>query len=154
MNMSSTASNCQVSSSDKVIMNGKVIATHAITGGRQNIGNSRMVTTHGVTFFVRPPSVSFVSSPLSAFCVMNNHRFDFAVINSCGNAVIAKPVPTPVHPKPPKPQPKPPVKTVTVVKKVPQTIVNTGPENIAGIGAVTTAVGTLGYQLYQRKFKK
>ena len=36
------------------------------------MAGSTKVTAGSVTFFKRPPSVSFASSPLDAFVVMNN----------------------------------------------------------------------------------
>lgn len=74
---------------------GCVVATNAMTAGRQNIAGSTMGSSGGITFFERPPSVSFTSSQLPAFVVMNNGRFDFAIIASCGNPVKATPVVVP-----------------------------------------------------------
>jgi hypothetical protein len=72
-----------------------IVATGAMTAGRQNIAGSTMQSSGGITFFERPPSVSFASSQLPAFVVMNNSRFDFAIIASCGNPVKATPVVVP-----------------------------------------------------------
>jgi len=83
---------------------GHLVARNAMTGGRQDMAGSTRETVNGTVFFVRPPSVSFVSSPLHAFVVMQNGRFAFAVLASCGNVVKA----TPIAPAPtPKPTPKP-----------------------------------------------
>lgn len=116
--MNSTAQASEVSSNGDVRVNGKLVATNAMTAGRQDIGSSQKVTTSGVTFFVRPPSVSFASSPLAAFAVMKpGGQFDFAILASCGNPVRAMPV-TPA----PAPMPKPTVtrtKTITKVVTVP-----------------------------------
>lgn len=93
---------------DQIDINGrtysdKVVATDALTAGRQNMPGSTQQSSGGITFFSRPPSVSFVSSPLPAFVVMENGRFAFAIIASCGNPVKA----TPVIFATPAPQPKP-----------------------------------------------
>ena len=82
-----------------------VIATNAITGGRQNMPGSTAQTSGGTSFFTRPPSASFQSSSLPAFVVMRNGQFAFAIIASCGNPVKATPraqTPTPT-PQPNKP---------------------------------------------------
>ncbi|HVV66511.1 MAG TPA: hypothetical protein VHB72_00360 [Candidatus Saccharimonadales bacterium] len=99
-----------VTKDGNVFVNGqsKAVATNAITGGRQDIGNSTRVNYQGAIFFVRPPSVSFQQNSLPAFVVMKNGTFQFAVIASCGNAVKATPAqsPTPqaVTPAPTKPK--------------------------------------------------
>jgi hypothetical protein len=110
----------QVTSGNEVMVNGQVVATNAITAGRQNMSGSTMMTSGGVTFFRRPPSVSFASSPLAAFVMMNNNdRFAFAIIASCGNPVIATPVRQPARPVAPAvrtpitPTPVTPVTPVT-----------------------------------------
>jgi len=122
-NMTSSSVDVQsgsVSSSGDVFgTGGKLVATHALTGGRQDISGSTREDVGGTVFFVRPPSVSFASSPLAAFVVMKDGRFDFAVLASCGNAVKAtpttpspapKPAPTPTTPTPaPTPTPTPSV---------------------------------------------
>jgi hypothetical protein len=99
-----------------VKVNGQVVATDAITAGRQNISGSTKVTTNGTTFYRRPPSVSFVSSPLSAYVVMKNGVFQFAILASCGNPVSAHPkLPTPTH----KPTPTPTRKPTPTYKPLP-----------------------------------
>lgn len=171
--LDSTAATCQVTKNNTVLMNGKVIATNALTGGRQNMPGSRTVTNMGVTFYVRPPSVSFVSNRLPAFCVTKNHQFDFAIIQPCGNAVVATPVPVPTpKPKPKSPPPAapvippaPPTQTQTQVQS--QTVVvnqpvaatttpakqipNTGPGSVLGLGALATVGGTLAHSVYLRR---
>ncbi|MDB5161177.1 MAG: hypothetical protein JWO96_557 [Candidatus Saccharibacteria bacterium] len=128
-----TAVEGSVTSSNTVIVDGQVVATNAVTAGRQNMSGSTAVTSGGVTFFRRPPSVSFVSSPLPAFVFMNNGRFSSAIIASCGNPVIATPVPqTPrparIVPTPaPTPTPTPTPTTTTppaVIQPQPVTVIN------------------------------
>jgi hypothetical protein len=99
---------------------GHLVATNALTAGRQDMAGSTRQMANGTVFFVRPPSVSFVSSPLRAFVVMQNGRFAFAVLASCGNVVKAtptltpKPTPTPTPtPKPTKPAQPTPTSTTT-----------------------------------------
>jgi hypothetical protein len=110
--MGTTAVTGTVTSDGKVIVSGNVVANNAITAGRQNIAGSQAVTQNGVTFYKRPPSVSFKSSSLSSFVVMNSGRFDFAIIASCGNPVsaTATAVKQPVQQKPAAvaPTPAPP----------------------------------------------
>jgi hypothetical protein len=109
-NMRNMAVEGSVTSDGQVLVNGNVVATNAITAGRQNIAGSTAVTHGGVTFYRRPPSVSFVSNSLPAFVVMDGGRFQFAIIASCGNPVVATPVIKVPQPKPqpqPAPQPKP-----------------------------------------------
>jgi hypothetical protein len=72
-----------------------LVATNAMTAGRQNMPGSTRVSSGGTVFYSRPPSVSFQSSSLPAFVVMNGGRFSYAIIASCGNPVMATPV-TPV----------------------------------------------------------
>lgn len=71
--------------------NGNIVATGAMTGGRQNMPGSTQHTSGGTVFFSRPPSVSFQSNSLDAFVVMVNGRFSFAILASCGNPVKATP---------------------------------------------------------------
>lgn len=104
-----------VTSDGKVIVNGKTVATNAMTAGRQDMSGSRAVTKNGMTFYVRSPSVSFAQGQLDALVAMKDGRFQHAVLTSCGNPVKAKPVPKPVAKQ--KPQ-KPQKKQVVVKKKV------------------------------------
>jgi hypothetical protein len=91
-----------------VKVNGQVVATGATTAGRLSIPGSTKVTSNGTTFYKRPPSVSFVSSPLSAYVVMKNGVFQFAILASCGNPVTAHPkLPTPTRKPTPMPTRKP-----------------------------------------------
>ena len=116
MNSSNTKQGV-VTKDGKVMVNGEVVATGAMTGGRQNMPGSHQVTRNGVTFFKRPPSVSFQQSQLDALVVMRNGQFQFAVLNSCGNMVTATPKKPQKPQKPvarqvPKPKPTPPAAPV------------------------------------------
>ncbi|MEO7364029.1 MAG: PKD domain-containing protein [Candidatus Saccharimonadales bacterium] len=68
-----------------------LVATNAVTAGRQNISPSTSVTTNGTTYYTRSPSVSFKSDTIPAFVVMKNGVFQYAVISSCANPVTATP---------------------------------------------------------------
>jgi hypothetical protein len=80
-----------VTKSGNVFVDGqsKAVATNAITAGRQDIAGSNKVNSQGAIFFVRPPSVSFQQDSLPAFIAMQNGKFQFAIIASCGNPVKA-----------------------------------------------------------------
>jgi hypothetical protein len=104
----STAVAGSVTSGGSVFVNGKEVAKNAMTAGRQNIAGSQAVTVNNVTFFKRPPRVSFASSSLSAFVVMKNGRFDFAIIASCGNPVTATAVVKQKQTSPPAAAVRPP----------------------------------------------
>ncbi|MGH7193147.1 MAG: hypothetical protein ACREJM_06375 [Candidatus Saccharimonadales bacterium] len=117
----------RVTKQGDVYAGGRLVATNAITGGRQYITGSTKVNFNGAVFFSRPPSVSFVPDSLPAFVSMDNGSFRFAIIASCGNAVRATPVvtktavapakpvskPKPPHQKPQKPAPTPTQPTPT-----------------------------------------
>lgn len=96
-----------VTNDGKVVVNGRTVATNAMTAGRQNMQGSRAVTVDGTTFYVRPTSASFAQGQLDAMVAMKDGRFQHAVLTSCGNPVKAKPVPKPVaKQKKEKPQKK------------------------------------------------
>lgn len=112
-----------VNENNQILVDGKVVATGAMTAGRQNMSGSTAISAGGTTFYKRPPSVSFQTKRLKAFVVMTkNDRFVFAILGSCGNPVTATPKPPetpktppaakPTQPKPevapPTPQPAPP----------------------------------------------
>ncbi|GAC1388102.1 MAG: hypothetical protein NVS1B7_7590 [Candidatus Saccharimonadales bacterium] len=89
----------QVTSNNQVLINGQVVADHALTAGRQDIGTSTPILNG--QFYQRSPSVSFASSSLRAFVMMRNNVFQYAVILACGNPVIATPTTTAPAPPPP-----------------------------------------------------
>lgn len=108
--LASTAVEGRVTKQGDVYAGGQLVARNAVTGGRQDIPGSTKVNADGAIFFRRPPSVSFVSDSLPAYVSMQNGRFQFAVIASCGNPVAAAPVvqKTAVAPAQPVSKPKPP----------------------------------------------
>jgi hypothetical protein len=144
-NMTTTAVGGQVTKDGQVFVGGKVVATNALTAGRLNMPGSTQVTKNGVTFYVRPPSVSFAASSLNAFVVMNNGKFLFAILSSCGNPVAATPVtptPTPV----PKPTPTP---TPTPIPAAPTNTINNVNTNVNN--NVNTASATTNVQILQEQ---
>lgn len=96
--MRMTAESGSVTRSGDVFVGSRLVATNALTAGRQDISGSTRIVSQGTVFFTRPPSVSFVSSPLEAFVVMKNGVFQFAILTSCGNPVTAHPTAPPKHP--------------------------------------------------------
>lgn len=101
-----------VTSGGNVSVGNQLVATNAMTGGRQNMPGSTRHANGGVVFFTRPPRVSFRSSPLTAIVVMQNGVFKFAILTSCGNPVIGPPHKPPHKPpQPPTPPPHHPPKT-------------------------------------------
>ncbi len=95
---------------------GKLVATNALTAGREYIPGSTKVNRNGTTFYTRHPRVSFLSNSLEAYVVKVDGRFSYAILAACGNPVTGHPT-TPPKPQPPKPQPKP-EPHYDVVKKV------------------------------------
>jgi uncharacterized repeat protein (TIGR01451 family) len=96
-----------VTGSNQVYVDNKLVATDALTAGRQRIDNQRGTSQDmGNGFWQRPPSVSFASPSgglASLVKLDQNGVFQYAVILSCGNPVKAKPVT-----QKPKEQPKQP----------------------------------------------
>ena len=84
----------------------KVVATNAVTAGRENIKGSVAGISKGTKFYTRPPKTSFRVNSIAAYVVMKNGTYDFAILAACGNPVkatakkIAKPTPPPEEPEP------------------------------------------------------
>ncbi|HEX8390120.1 MAG TPA: PKD domain-containing protein [Candidatus Saccharimonadales bacterium] len=76
----------------RVTVDGKVVATGAMTAGR-NYGGTPIAGTNAGKY----PTSKFVDEGQTAFVKMTGGEFDFAVIKACGNPVSATP----------KQQPKP-----------------------------------------------
>jgi uncharacterized repeat protein (TIGR01451 family) len=97
--LSASTPSGSVDSNGDVYLNGQLIAASATTAGRDNMtnscGSSKNVSDQGTSFYTRAPCVSFSSSPLSAFVVMKNGVFQYAILKSCGNPVMATPKSTP-----------------------------------------------------------
>lgn len=115
-----------------VAINGTVVATNAITGGREYIAGSTAVTSEGVKFYTRAPSVSFRPNSLPAFVVMEKGQFKFAILAACGNFVTATPV-TKATPPPPAPPVETPIVTTDVSTQTPPS------EPVAKTASVTIA---------------
>ena len=107
-----TANAGRVYKDGRVTIGDVVVATGARTAGREHISGSTKVTSGGVTFYTRPPSVSFNPNYINAFVVMQDGQFKFAILGACGNPVSATPIPKKTTP-PTVPKEKPPVTTVT-----------------------------------------
>ena len=86
--------NGYVTNTGDVYLGGQLVATGAITGGRQDIGGGASTphNCNGTTFWERPPQVSFQNPQLAAMVVMKNGVFQYAILVSCDNAVIATPI--------------------------------------------------------------
>lgn len=82
-----------VTADNKVYIGDKLVATNALTIGRQNMPGSTPILNGA--FYKRPPSVSFNSARLSALVKMEGETFKFAVIEACGNPVTGTDVPNP-----------------------------------------------------------
>jgi hypothetical protein len=125
------------------------VATGAMTGGRQNMPGSTKVSTASGPFFMRPPSVSFQESSLPAFVSMKNGQFQFAVIASCGNAVMATPKAAPPAPATPTVQQTPATPTQTqsqtqnVVVETTQVVSTPAPVTVAPAPAPAAPAKTL-----------
>lgn len=92
------AVNGTVAKNGNVVVNGKTVATGAKSIGRQYMPGS--VKQHGV--WLRSTQSSFKTDSLEAFVYTKDGVFQWAVLKSCGNVVVATPVS--------KPKPQPPVK--------------------------------------------
>jgi uncharacterized repeat protein (TIGR01451 family) len=102
-----------VTKTGDVYISGKssAVAISAVTAGRDNIAGSTPESNGGLAFYVRPTAVSFQQSSLTAYVVMTNGKFAFAILSSCGNPVRANAVVPPA----PTPTPKP---AYTITKTV------------------------------------
>lgn len=112
-----------------VWVGGKQVATNALAAGRQYMPGS----VKSGTVWLRPPSTSFQNSQLEAFVHMQNGKFKWAIIKSCGNFVSAKvqaptPPPTPPQPQEEKPPPTPPQPPTPPTPPQPPTPTTTTPE--------------------------
>ena len=79
----------------KVTVNGEVVATDAITAGR-NFGGTPIPGTNAGKY----PTSKFATEGQTAFIKMVNGKFSFAIIKSCGNPVTATPKQPPQPPAP------------------------------------------------------
>jgi uncharacterized repeat protein (TIGR01451 family) len=87
--MGTDSENGTVTKTGDVYVGTTLVATNALTAGREDIAGSTKHVVNGTTYYSRPPSVSFLGSSLPAMVVMQNGVFKYAIMNSCGNPVIA-----------------------------------------------------------------
>ncbi|HET6747280.1 MAG TPA: PKD domain-containing protein [Candidatus Saccharimonadales bacterium] len=81
-----------------VVVDGQVVATDAMSIGRQKLAGSTAKTIGGKTYYNSPPSTSFRSNSIVAFVFFDaNGVFKSAIITSCGNPVEGKPKPKPAY---------------------------------------------------------
>jgi hypothetical protein len=148
----------------KVTVNGKTVATDAITAARKNVTGSAKVTTSGVEFYVRHVKVSFAHKKVPAFVVYKDGKFDYAVLASCGNPIIASPVVTPAKvPTPPPPPPTTPTPTpiptptppppVVETVSAPEALPNAGPAGLIII-AVLSVIGGYIFHMSHRHVQR
>ncbi len=72
----------------RVVVGGRVVARNVYSSGRHYIPGSVRDKRFSYPIYWRHPSVSFKSSPLSAFVYLNKDgSFAYAIIKSCGNPV-------------------------------------------------------------------
>lgn len=86
INSERTLYNGKVWKNGNVTLDGKVVATGVLSGGRHNLTGS----TFWKGLYWRSPSVSFVSDGLDAFVYMDGSQFGYAIIKSCGNPVLKR----------------------------------------------------------------
>ena len=97
-----------------VVVDGKVVATNALSIGRTSKPGSSNYVVNGKTYYERTPAASFASNSIVAYVYFNaDGRFKAAVLTSCGNPVRATP---PKPPEPPKPQPAFACESLTAAK--------------------------------------
>lgn len=160
-NIGSTAVAGRVYDDGKVKVNGKVVATKAITAARKYVKGSHTVTINGTTYYVRYVSAELSRSSEAAFVVLKNGVFDYAIMGPCGNPIMATAkvtaTPTPTQPTSTTPTTTntPPVDTAVTTEK-PQvttavaskvtTLPNTGP----GAVVIILTLAVLGGYLFHR----
>ena len=88
-----------VTKSGDVVVDGKVVATNAVSAGRQYMAGSATQSIGGTTFYTRSTQTSFVSSQIGAIVFFDAQgRFIAAVLYDCGNPVKATNKVVPVQP--------------------------------------------------------
>jgi hypothetical protein len=77
-----------VTKDGKVMVGTKTVASNVLSMGRSYISGSTKITAFSYPLYLRPPSVSFVSSSIPAFVRLNpDGTMRYAIIKSCGNIV-------------------------------------------------------------------
>jgi PKD repeat protein len=93
-----TAKTGEVRKDGTVVVDGEVVATDAMSIGRQSISGSVPKSIAGKTYYNSPPSTSFRSNSIVAFVFFNaDGTFKAAILTSCNNPVEGKPKPKPVY---------------------------------------------------------
>lgn len=139
----------QVTKNGDVLVNGKTVATNAVTAGRLNMPGSSKENYQGITYYKRPPSVSFRSESLQAFVVMENNKFKYAILTSCANPVSATPITPPVvEEKIITVKPASVTKVENKVVHVNSQLPKTGPGDVLMIGVVTAVFAALVHIIY------
>jgi hypothetical protein len=87
------ATNGEIYSNGNVYVAGQLVATGASTAGRNPLACDPSSKANSAGVYVRNSSCSFLTSPLPAYVDMQNGVFQFAILSSCGNPVVATPVP-------------------------------------------------------------
>lgn len=88
-----------VTKAGNVIVDGKTVATNAMTAGRHNITGSTKHVINGTTFYTRTPQVSFSVPQYSVIAFFDTQgRFIGASMYECGNPVMATNKVTPPPP--------------------------------------------------------
>ncbi len=96
--MLSSAKMGEVRKDGTVVVDGQVVATDAMSIGRQKLAGSTTKSIGGKTYYNSPPSTSFRSNSIVAFVFFDaNGLFKGAIITSCGNPVEGKPKPKPAY---------------------------------------------------------
>ena len=92
-----------VTRSGDVYAGNTLVATNAITGGRQDFGGATEHHYGATTFYERTPNQGFASgvTQLSAMVVMKDGVFQYAIFFACGNPVIGTPTTKPTPPPAP-----------------------------------------------------
>jgi hypothetical protein len=164
----------RVTKDGNVYVGKKLVATNAVTAGRQNIAGSTPVSSGGTTYYKRPPSVSFKNNSIEAFVIMQNNQFRYAILTSCGNPVTATPVTPPPTPKVETPAPpvviekekivEVPAKPVVVekeviVKEIPpqqpvvKEIPNVGPGNLLVVFIMVSTIAGSSHYIMRNKLR-
>lgn len=85
-----------VKKNGEVIVDGKVIATAAQTVGRHNVSGSTPVKIGNSTYYQRKPADVFIVDSQQAFVFLDaKGNFVAAILQPCGNPIVATPVPKP-----------------------------------------------------------
>jgi len=138
----------------RVTVNGKTVATDAITAARLNVNGSTKVTEGGATFYVRHVKVSFSHTSVPAYVVMKDGQFVYAIMAPCGNPVIATPTPLPPKPVPTPTTPVPSTPVVVQASADTTVLPNTGPGALIIIAILAIAGGYASHHTHRHIKRK